>query len=125
MRKFEFKKAYEEIEIAGEVFKVSLKDDDRKEYSKQLIKFHQIVEEVKSIDEKDMPLEKAIELEEKVREISLETLDVLFGSGSGEKLYEAADQQVEELMPIVFSVAEIINERRQESLNKYTKPKKK
>jgi hypothetical protein len=53
----------------------------------------------------------------------LETLDVLFGEGAGKELYDAAEEQTEELIPIVFEIAEIISERRQEQISKYTKKK--
>ncbi|MFS0776264.1 hypothetical protein ABC255_09680 [Neobacillus sp. 3P2-tot-E-2] len=123
MRKFEFKKSYEEIEIAGKVYKVSLKDNDRKRCSKQILKFNDIVTKVNVTDETSLNVEAAIKLEEDFKDTLLETLDVLFGEGSGDELYKAADEQTEELIPIVFEVAEIVQERRQEKISKYTKKK--
>lgn len=124
MRKFEFNKAYEEIEIAGEVYKVSLKDEDRKKYSQQLQKFYNTVNKIISTDEKKITFEDSIQLEGEMKKTTLETLDVLFGEGASEKLYEASSEQYEELLPIVFDVAEIINERREEKFGKYLKKKK-
>jgi hypothetical protein len=124
MRKFEFKKSYEEIEIAGKVYKVSLKDEDRKKYTEQLKKYYDMVNKVNTTDEDNLGIDKALQLEEEFKAITLETLDVLFGPGTGEELYQDAEEQVEELIPIVFAVAEIINERRQEKFSKYTKKKK-
>ncbi|USK43533.1 hypothetical protein [Cytobacillus oceanisediminis] len=124
MRKFDFKKSYEEIEIAGEFYKVSLKDEDRKKYSEQLKKFYDLVNKVNVVDPDEIAIDAALKLEEEFKEITLETLDVLFGDQSGQELYAASDEQTEELIPIVFAVAEIINERRQEKLGKYTKKKK-
>jgi hypothetical protein len=123
MRKFEFNKSYEEIEIAGKVYKVSLKDEDRKRCSKQILKFNDIVTMVNVTDEDTMGVEAAIKLEEEFKGTLLETLDVLFGEGSGDELYEAAEKQTEELIPIVFEVAEIVQERRQEKISKYIKKK--
>jgi ubiquinone/menaquinone biosynthesis C-methylase UbiE len=125
MRKFEFRKSYEDIEIAGKQYKVSLKDDDRKKYSKQLQKFYELVNAINSTDENKLTMDAAMQLEEQAKTIALETLDVLFGEGAGSELYAAAEEQTEELMPIIFSVAEIINERRQEKFGQYLKPKKK
>ncbi|WP_026582123.1 hypothetical protein [Bacillus sp. J33] len=124
MRKFEFKKSYEEIEIAGKVYKVSLTDEDRKKYSEQLKKFYDLVNKVNVVDADKIAIEEALNLEEEFKVITLETLDVLFGDHAGEELYKTSDEQTEELIPIVFAVAEIINERRQEKLSKYTKKKK-
>lgn len=121
MRKFEFKKSYEEIEIGGEIYKVSLKDDDRKKYNNQLLKFYELVNQINNVEKID--LKKSIELEEKAKEITLETLDALFGEGSADKLYEACEQQIQELMPLIYEVAEIIQERRKEKFSKYTKKK--
>lgn len=120
MRKFEFNKSYEEIEIAGKVYKISLKDEDRKCSSQQLLKYHGLVEKVNNTN---ADIEEALKLEEEFKVITLETLDVLFGTGSGEELYLAADKQIEELIPIIFEVAEIINERRQVKYSKYLKKK--
>lgn len=124
MRKFEFKKSYEEIEIAEKVYNVSLKDEDRKKYSQQLKKFYDLVNKVNKTDTDSLTLEGAQELEDEFKNITLETLDVLFGEKTGQELYKAAEEQTEELIPIVFAVAEIINERRQEKFSKYTKKKK-
>jgi hypothetical protein len=124
-RKFEFKKAYEEVEIAGEKYKLSLKDDDRKKYSGQLEKFHEVVKEIESVDPKKIDFKKSQVYEEKMKEMALETLDVVFGEGSGAKLYELSGEQTDELIPLVFLVAEILNERREEKLQKYTKKPKK
>ncbi|WLR54833.1 hypothetical protein LC048_20930 [Mesobacillus subterraneus] len=124
MRKFEFKKSYEEIEIADKVYQVRLKDEDRKKYSQQLKKFYDLVNKVNKTDTDSLTLEGAQELEDEFKNITLETLDVLFGEDAGQDLYKAAEEQTEELIPIVFAVAEIINERRQEKFSKYTKKKK-
>jgi hypothetical protein len=124
MKKFEFKKSFEVIDIAGKEYKVGLKDEQRKQYSEQLNKFYQIAEKAKQTDENKLTLETAQQLEDEMKVVTLDTLDALFGSGSGEELYEAADHQTEELIPIVFSVAEIINERREEKFGKYTKKRK-
>lgn len=121
MRKFEFKKSYEEIEIVGEVYKVSLKDEDRKKYQEQLVKFYGILSKAEQADEKTIMYEESLKLEDEVKIVTLETLDVTLGEGTGEKLYEAAEQQTEELLDIVWGIADIINERRQEKLSKYTK----
>jgi hypothetical protein len=123
MRKFEFKKSYEEIDIAGEVFKVSLKDEDRNKYGGQLKKFYGIINKVNKADS-TIEIDEAVALEEEFRTVILETVDVLFGEGSGAKLHKASDEQAEELIPVVFAVAEIINERRQEQVSKYSKKKK-
>lgn len=123
MRKFEFNKSFEEIEIAGKVYKVSLKDDDRKKYSEQLKKFYALVEKVNKTKE-DIDINQAIGIEEEFKVITVETLDVLFGEGKGNELYLASGEQVEELIPIVFGVAEIINERREAKFSKYSKKKK-
>lgn len=124
-RKFEFKKSYEEVEIAGEQFKLSMKDDDRKKYAGQLEKFHTVVKEIEGVDPKDVDFKQSQVYEEKMKEMALETLDVVFGEGAGEKLYTLAEEQTEELIPLVFLVAEILNERREEKLEKYTKKPKK
>jgi len=123
MRKFVFNKSYEEIEIAGKLKKVSLKDDDRKKYSQQLKKYAAMVNEVNKVDADKLDIDAALKLEEEFKTITLETLDVLFGEGSGQELYQDADEQTEELIPVVFAVAEIISERRQEKMSKYTKKK--
>lgn len=123
MRKFEFNKSFEEIEVAGKQYKVSLKDEDRKKYQKQLKKFYDIVSKVKDTNEENIDFDEAIKLEDEVKVTTIETLNVTLGDGVGENLYDAADHQTEELFDIVWGIADIINERRQEKINKYTKKK--
>jgi uncharacterized membrane protein len=125
IKKIYFKKSYEDIEIAGKQFRISMKDEDRKRYADQLEKFHVVVKEIESVDAKEIDFKQSQVYEEKMKEMALETLDVVFGDGAGEDLYSLSGEQTEELIPLVFLVAEILNERREEKLQKYTKKPKK
>ena len=51
MRKFEFEKSYEEIEINGKPYKVDLSDDKLKEYQ---IKFQQFFNEAQELQKADV-----------------------------------------------------------------------
>lgn len=123
-RKFEFKKSYEEIDIAGKIFKVSLKDSDRKEYNKQIKKFFDLTTEIDALDLKTLDINKGIEIEDNFTKVTLETLGVIFNEENAIEIYKMAGEQTDELIPIIFSVAEIINERRQSKVEKYSKKRK-
>lgn len=124
-RTFEFKKSYEEVNIAGETFKVSMKDSDRKRYGEQIAKVEGYVKEVEATKGKDITIAESQVLEDKAKAVVLESLDVFFGEGSGDKLYAMSDEQTEELLPLVWVVAELISERHEEKINKYLNKSKK
>ncbi|WP_338788813.1 hypothetical protein [Metabacillus sp. FJAT-53654] len=124
MKRFEFKKAYEEIEVVGEVYRISLNDDDRKNYSDHLIGFYESLDKAQKVDPKTITRDDSLKLEEEIKQSTLKTLDIFFGEGSGEKLYEASGRQTDELFDFIYEVAEMIQARRQEKANRYLKKKK-
>lgn len=123
MKKFGFKKSFEEIEIEGTIYKVSLTDEDRKKYQNQIKKFYEIVMQVEKVNTENISLDEAEKIEDQVKEITVETLNVTLGEGAGEDLYEKSGRQTEELFTIVWGIAEIIKERRQELVSRYTNKK--
>lgn len=124
MRKFEFKNSYEEIQVGDKVYQLSLKDEDRKQYSSQLEKLYTLLNTINATDTESLSNQQTDNMSEEFKVLTLETLDVLFGENAGEDLYKASDDQTEELLPLIFVVAEIIQERREEKFNKYTRKKK-
>lgn len=128
MRKFEFKKTFEEVEIAGKVYRIEFNDDKIREYQE---KFHSLgadVQELLNVDEMKLTKEEREKRFEKGKQLVCSVIDMLLGEGSFDELYEKSGRSIINMYDLVEFLAEIVNERsaqnREEKRQQYVKPKR-
>lgn len=129
IKKFNFKKSYEEVEIAGEVYQIEFNDDKQKEYLRTIDRFHLESKRLHKIETKDMNTEEKEALYVEIQELTKETLEMFIGEGTYETVYEQAGRSTDNMIDVVMFVADVLDERmkrkRQDMKKKYvTKPKK-
>lgn len=128
MRRFEFKKTFEEVEIAGKVYRIEFSDDKIREYQD---KFHSLgadVQELLNIDETKLTKEERENRFEKGKQLVCNVIDMLLGKGSFDELYEKSGRSIINMYDLIEFLAEIVNERsaqnREEKRQQYVKPKR-
>ena len=125
MRKFEFGKAYEEIEINGKQYRVDFSDDKLKQYQDMFYKFYQEAQEIEQADIEKMTQEEQTALLEKQRQNMKTVTETLLGEGTFEELFELAGRSTWNYMRLIEFLAEIIeqrfNEIKEERRKKYVK----
>jgi hypothetical protein len=128
MRKFEFKKTYEEIEIAGKVYKIEFNDDKLREYQEKFFSFQTDAEEYLKVDETKLTKEELWEHFEKGKQVARNVIDTLLGEGSFDELYEKSGRSIANMYDLIWYLAEIVQERnarnREEKRQQYVKPKR-
>jgi hypothetical protein len=128
MRKFEFKKTYEEIEIAGKVYKIEFNDDKIREYQEKFFSFQTDAEEYLKVDETKLTKEERWEHFEKGKQVARNVIDTLLGEGSFDELYEKSGRSIANMYDLIWYLAEIVQERnarnREEKRQQYVKPKR-
>ncbi|MDF9296108.1 hypothetical protein [Geobacillus stearothermophilus] len=125
MRKFEFGKAYEEIEINGKGYRVDFSDDKLKQYQDMFYKFYQEAQEIEQADIEKMTQEEQTALLDKQRQNMKTVTETLLGEGTFDELFELAGRSTWNYMKLIEFLAEIIEERfseiKEERRKKYVK----
>ena len=125
MRKFEFGKAYEEIEINGKPYQIDFSDDKLKQYQDMFYKFYQEAQEIEQADIEKMTPEEQTALLEKQRQNMKTVTETMLGEGTFEELFELAGRSTWNYMKLIEFLAETIeqrfNEIKEERRKKYVK----
>jgi hypothetical protein len=125
MRKFEFGKAYEEIEINGKQYRVDFSDDKLKQYQDMFYKFYQEAQEIEQADIEKMTREEQTALLDKQRQNMKTVTETMLGEGTFDELFELAGRSTWNYMRLIEFLAETIEERfneiKEERRKKYVK----
>jgi hypothetical protein len=125
MRKFEFGKAYEEIEINGKQYRVDFSDDKLKQYQDMFYKFYQEAQEIEQADIEKMTQEEQTALLDKQRQNMKTVTETMLGEGTFDELFELAGRSTWNYMRLIEFLTEIIeqrfNEIKEERRKKYVK----
>ncbi|PFS55857.1 hypothetical protein [Bacillus thuringiensis] len=129
MKKFEFKKTYEEVEIAGKVFRIDLNDDKVFEYQESFNKYGKEMQEDSSSDIESFGKEEQKEFFHKQLQRIKEVIEIMLGKDSFEHIYEASGRSIINLAELVTYLSNLIGEKtvniRDEKKKKYVKPGRK
>jgi hypothetical protein len=125
MKKFEFSKAYEEIEINGESYRIDFSDDKLKQYQDMFYKFYQEAQEIEQADIEKMTSEEQTTLLEKQRQNMKMVTETMLGEGTFDELFGLAGRSTWNYMRLIEFLAEIIEEKfsktKEERRQKYVK----
>lgn len=125
MKKFTFKKSYEEVEAGGEIYRVDLSDDKIKEYQKEFQRLQKEITDLNKVDTDKMSEKQGLEHFDNMIDVVKRSTDFIFGKGSFEKLYEASGRSAINVADFLFYVAEIVRDyaqkNREDKLEKYVK----
>lgn len=129
MKKFEFGKAYEEIEINGKPYRIDFSDDKLKQYQDMFYKFYQEAEEMKQANIEEMTPDEQNALLEKQRQNMKMVTETILGEGTFDELFELSGRSTWNYMKLIEFLAEIIGQRfdefKEEQRKKYVKKVKK
>ncbi|PFD62323.1 hypothetical protein [Bacillus thuringiensis] len=129
MKKFEFKKTYEEVEIAGKVFRIDLNDDKVFEYQESFNKYGKEMQEDSGADIESFGKEEQKEFFDKQLQRIKEVIEIMLGKDSFEDIYEASGRSIINLAELVTYLSNLIGEKtvniRDEKKKKYVKPGRK
>lgn len=125
MKKFEFNKSYEEVEIGGKVYKISFNDDDIRRYVKEMKKYYEKADKMREIDLEELTEEQVDKLIDESLDLAKKFIDVILGKGSFDELYEASGRSSDNMKTLVefiqVIIAEKTVEKKREEKNKYVK----
>lgn len=128
MRKFEFKKTFEEVEIAGKVYKIEFTDNKLREYQERFLSLGSEVQEFLNVDETKLTKEEREKHFEKGKQLVRDVIDMLLGEGSFNELYEKSGRSIVNMYDLAWYLVGIVNERnarnREEKRQQYVKSKR-
>ncbi|WP_077735630.1 hypothetical protein [Bacillus sonorensis] len=106
VKKFEFKKTYEEIEAAGKVYRLYFDDERLKRYLVMIEKF----KDIQTPDIKSITKEEIDRVMDKQAEDLKEITETLLGDGAFDELYEASGRSIHNMAELVKYLFELVNE---------------
>jgi hypothetical protein len=128
MKKFTFDQTYQEIEVAGEVYKIDFADEQLKAYQSAFSAFHAEMEQLAALKADEMTYEENIAALDKQKAIISKMINVIFGAGAFDKLYEKAGNSLYNIAKLLHFVGEEIRDAtaamNKEKRTKYIKAKK-
>lgn len=111
---FEFKKSYEEIEIAGNVYQVDFSDEKIAQYQKSFEHFYKESKRIKAIDVKSLPAEKQEALFTEMQDLVKNVVEELLGNGTYADLYKASGNSLINMLELMQYLGEVIQEKTQQ-----------
>jgi hypothetical protein len=125
IKKFEFKKTYEEVEIAGKVYKVDLQDESVKKYQKQFNSFTEQSMQLQEAAKENMTVDEQAAFLDQSKELAMVTINTLLGENAFDELYEASGKSLINVMDLINFLTEVIREKAGElqaqTVDKYLK----
>lgn len=110
MRRFDFKKTYEEIDIAGEVYKIRFDDEKLLEYHEEFDKFYKRTKEIQAVESAELERDKLLDTYEEIQKISKEVLDVILGEGAYEDLFERSGRSTLAMVDVINFVSDVVGD---------------
>lgn len=111
MKKFVFDKSYEEVEIAGQVYKIDMSDEKVTEYQKAFKLFYEKVQELSNTDIEKISDEEQIGILTKQKDNMKAFTEIVLGVGAFDKLYELSGRSTVNYMQLLMFISEIFEEK--------------
>lgn len=126
---FQFKKTYEEVDIAGNVYQIEFTDDKVLQYNKSFDKFYTESKRINEIDVKKITVEEQQDLFKEMQGLVKKVTEELLGKGSFDALYAASGNSLMNMIEVIEYLSEVVGEKVQriqkDRKNKYLIKKKK
>lgn len=113
MKKFTFDSTIEEIDVAGEVYKVDFSDEKLEEYQKTFRIFQKEYDELSKLNTDEMTADECVVAMEKQRILMRKTVDALLGFGAFDQLYTKAGSLIN-MAKLVAFIGEVLYEKADE-----------
>lgn len=118
--KFEFKKTYKEVDVAGKVYQVEFNDEAINKYQKSLKSFGKKTKEVQNlILDYDKATDEEIDnVMNKQKELVKHVVETFLGENTFDELYEKAGKSIGNLMSLVDYLNNLYIEEAKEKAEK-------
>lgn len=110
---FQFKKTYEEVEIAGETYQVDFSDESVNRYNKSFIEFYEETKRINAVDVSKLSVEKQSEMFGEMQELVKGVVNELLGRGSYETLYDASGKSLMNMIEMIEYLSEVVGDKTQ------------
>lgn len=114
---FEFKKAYEEIEVDGVTYRLPIDDQNLLRMQEELISFGEQAKALSSQTFEDNDVEGIRKNYDEQVEITEKVIDALIGSGSFRKLYASSGNSLMNVFDFLDFLSDVIAEKVEKNKN--------
>lgn len=113
MRKFEFKKSYEEVQIDEKVFRIDFSDNKTSQYPKKLQEFKEEFTKLQSTDQTNFSDQEKLDYFDQIKQGVKKVIEEFFGEGSFEEIYVLSGCSIINVMDLIFYISDVVSERLQ------------
>ena len=110
MRKFNFGSTYEEIEMAGKVYRFKYDDESIIEYHKAFTEFYRDTQKLQEIDGSELEEKELLKVYADIRRVSKGILDSILGEGTYDELYEKSGKSTMAMVDAINFVSDVVGE---------------
>ncbi|MED2978192.1 hypothetical protein P4284_16010 [Bacillus swezeyi] len=110
IKKFEFKKTYEEFEAAGKTYRMYFDDEKLQEYRDLVFKYKEEFKD-ENFDVTKMSKEEYDQKAAKQKATIQEMINTFLGKGSYDELYEASGRSIHNMADLLYFLIEFVEHR--------------
>lgn len=111
VRRFDFKKTYEEVDIAGEVFQIEFNDQKLEEYMKKIDFFRQESVRINQIDTSKLSSEEQVEVFNDMQDVTKDMIETFLGENTYTPIYEKAGNSLMNMLDLAIYLADVVDAR--------------
>ncbi|WP_307894068.1 hypothetical protein [Bacillus swezeyi] len=116
IKKFEFKKTYEEFEAAGKTYRMYFDDEKLQEYRDLVFKYKEEFKD-ENFDVTKMSKEEYDQKAAKQKATIQEMINTFLGEGSYDELYEASGRSTHNMADLLYFLMEFVEHRTSNTQN--------
>lgn len=111
IRKFDFSKSFEEVEINGSIYKVGFNDSDVLRYTTEFDRFYVKSKEINNKDSVNMTVDEQKEMFAEMQELTKTVVEEILGKGTYKKLYEQSGESLMNILEMVEYLSDVVGDR--------------
>lgn len=111
MKRFDFNKTYEEVDIAGEVYKIEFTDGKLEEYWKKIDFFRQESVRLHKIDTTKLSPDEQLEIFKEMQDVTKDIIESFIGENTYDPLYEKSGNSLMNMLELATYLADIVNDK--------------
>ncbi|PED73061.1 hypothetical protein CON97_05500 [Bacillus pseudomycoides] len=107
---FNFEKTYREIDVAGNLYKVSFDDESMLKYQEGFVAYEKKAKELQAeeVDIREATPEQLRDMNAKQREVVKDAIEIFLGEDTFEELYEKAGRSIMNLFSLVNYLTKLV-----------------
>lgn len=111
VKRFDFNKTYEEVDIAGEIFQIEFNDQKIELYMKKIDFFRKESVRLNKIDTSKLSSDEQLEVFSEMQAVTKDMIEAFIGENTYDPLYEKAGNSLMNMLDLAIYLADVVDAR--------------